>query len=175
MIPLNVTHTAIVTQDTLHKLLSPGTSYFPDVAPSKASTKLRHMLWTLIWYFAESYKSTFGFMHGPPLHDALTIAYVSDPEIFKCKRYRVDVELSGTHTAGETVVDIWNYRKCDDSWGRDGKNCMVAESLNVSRREAQFFATVTLADFRALKVESFFKLFLDCVARCDTVSPLNQP
>lgn len=137
MIPLNVTHTAIVTQDTLHKLLSPDTL---DGTPSKASTKLRHMLWTLIWYFAESYKSTFGFMHGPPLHDALTIAYVSDPDMFQCKRYRVDVELSGAHTAGETVVDIWNYRNCGDSWGRDGKNCMVAESLNVSMRDSQCLA-----------------------------------
>ena len=174
MIPLNVTHTAIVTQETLHKLLSPGTPYLPDVAPSKASTKLRHMLWTLIYYFAESYKSTFGFMHGPPLHDALTIAYVSNPEMFKCKRYRVDVELSGAHTAGETVVDIWNYRSCDDSWGRDGKNCMVAESLDVSITKAQFCAPVTSPD-TCPKVESFFKLFLDCVARCDEVSPLNQP
>ncbi|KAH9833703.1 nucleoside hydrolase [Rhodofomes roseus] len=153
MIPLNVTHTAIVTLETLRKLLSSDAPYSPGVAPVKASTNLRHMLWTLIWYFAESYKSTFGFMHGPPLHDALTIAYVSNPELFKCKRYRVDVELSGTHTAGETVVDIWNYRSCDDSWGRDGKNCMVAESLDVS---------------------GFFQLFLDCVSRCDAVSPLNQ-
>lgn len=169
MIPLNVTHTAIVTKDVLHKLLSPGTTSSPDVAPSKASTKLRHMLWTLIWYFAESYKSTFGFMHGPPLHDALTIAYVSNPEMFQCKRYRVDVELSGAHTAGETVVDIWNYRQCDDSWGRDGKNCMVAESLNVSMGSWHCYS----ANIH-LKVESFFKLFLECVARCDVVSPLNQ-
>jgi len=49
------------------------------------------------------------------------------------KRYRVDVELAGTHTVGETVVDMWNYRALgEDSWGPDGKNCLVAESTDVS-------------------------------------------
>ena len=90
-----------------------------------------HMLSTLIGFFAESYKSTFGFVDGPPLHDALTIAYIEKPELFSCKRYRVDVELAGTHTAGETVVDMFNYRSVDNSWGRHGKNCLVAEKLDV--------------------------------------------
>ena len=70
-------------------------------------------------------------MDGPPLHDALTIIYVSRPEIFACKRYRVDIELHGTHCAGETVVDVWNYRSCDDSWGANGKNCIIAEYVDV--------------------------------------------
>ncbi|RDX53852.1 nucleoside hydrolase [Lentinus brumalis] len=154
MIPLNVTHTAIVTRSILSRLLAPDSSPAPIGGPlPKATTPLRHMLSTLIGFFADSYKSTFGFIDGPPLHDALTIAYVAQPELFSCRRFRVDVELSGTHTAGETVVDIWSYRACDESWGRNGKNCMVAESLNV---------------------EKFFELFLDCIARCDAVSPLNK-
>lgn len=66
------------------------------------------------------------------MHDALTIAYVSCPQLFSVKRYRVDVELTGTHCVGETVVDVWRYRNCDDSWGRDGKNCLVAEKLDAS-------------------------------------------
>lgn len=126
MIPINVTHTAIVTE-ALHSRLRGAAK------PSEATTPLRHTLSTLISFFADSYKSTFGFDAGPPLHDALTIAYVSNPEIFMTTRYRVDTELSGTHTAGETVVDVWNYRKCDDTWGRHGKNCLVAESLQVRR------------------------------------------
>ncbi|KAI0920958.1 hypothetical protein AcV5_001296 [Taiwanofungus camphoratus] len=151
MIPLNVTHTAIMTRKLLCQLLS-ANDRVPDEPLPKAHTNLRHMLFTLISFFADSYKSTFGFVDGPPLHDALTIAYVSQPAIFTCKRYRVDVELSGTHTCGETVVDMWNYQSSDDSWGRLGKNCLVAEALNVSQ---------------------FFDLFLDCVTRCDYISPLN--
>ncbi|KAI9068471.1 nucleoside hydrolase, partial [Trametes sanguinea] len=152
MIPLNVTHTAIVTPAIHHRLLNPNLPPSPDGRLPPAATPLRHMLSTLINFFTESYKSTFGFMDGPPLHDALTIAYVAAPELFTCRRFRVDVELSGTHTVGETVVDVWNYRSCDDSWGRHGKNCLVAERLDV---------------------EGFFEFFLGCVERCDKVSPLN--
>jgi uridine nucleosidase len=118
MIPINVTHTAIATSAIQSQLHS-------------SSGGLRHTLSTLITYFADSYKSTFGFEDGPPLHDALTIAFVSRPDLFSCQRYRVDVELGGTHTSGETVVDIWNYRSCDESWGPVGKNCLVAKSVNV--------------------------------------------
>jgi len=68
------------------------------------------------------------------MHDPLTIAYLSRPDIFKVNRYRVDVELAGTHTVGETVVDMWNYQGLsdDDNWGVGGKNCLVAESVDVS-------------------------------------------
>ncbi|KAF8969330.1 Inosine/uridine-preferring nucleoside hydrolase domain-containing protein [Flammula alnicola] len=126
MMPINVTHTAIVTQE-IH-----------------TSTHLRHTLSTLISYFAESYKSTFGFNDGPPLHDALTIAY---------HPHRVDIELTGTHTTGETVVDIWKYKQCDDTWGRHGRNCIVVDSLNV---------------------KEFFDILLEAVSRCDKVTPLNM-
>ena len=132
MIPINVTHTAIVTRPILSRLLAPESAPAPIGGPlPTAATTLRHMLSTLIGFFAESYKSTFGFVDGPPLHDALTIAYIEKPELFSCKRYRVDVELAGTHTAGETVVDMFNYRSVDISWGRHGKNCLVAEKLDV--------------------------------------------
>ena len=132
MIPLNVTHTAIVTDAVHRRLLDPAHQTQADAPLPPASTPLRHTLSTLMSYFAAAYKATFGFMYGPPLHDALTVAYVSRPDLFKCQRYRVDIELAGTHTTGETVVDIWDYRSCDDTWGPTGKNCMVAESLNVS-------------------------------------------
>ncbi|KAF9077061.1 uridine nucleosidase [Rhodocollybia butyracea] len=155
MIPLNVTHTAIVTH-RIHWMLRsskppPEDLQFTTPLP-QPSTPLRHTLSTLISFFADAYKSTFGFP-GPPLHDPLTIVYVAYPELFKAKRYRVDVELSSTLTRGETVVDVWGYRECDDSWGSSGKNCIVTEALDV---------------------EKFFEIFFESVARCDKVSPLNQ-
>ncbi|KLO15916.1 nucleoside hydrolase [Schizopora paradoxa] len=146
MIPLNVTHTAIVTSEIHARLLSPS--------GSQSTTPLRHTLSTLISFFADSYKSVFGFEGGPPLHDALTIAYVAAPELFRTRRFRVDIELGGHHTSGETVVDLWDYRKAaEDDWGRDGKNCLVAESVDVSR---------------------FFDFFVECIERCDAISPLNH-
>ena len=84
-------------------------------------------------------KKVFGFNDGPPLHDALTIAYVAQPDLFQAKRYKVAIELTGAHSLGETVVDIWKYTPCDDTWGRDGRNCLVAESLNVGSSSLFYF------------------------------------
>jgi len=152
MIPINVTHTAIVTRKIHRRLLDPASDLDSSVL-AKPATNLRHTLSSIISFFADSYKSTFGFNDGPPLHDALTIAYVAQPDLFQATRYKVAIELTGTHSLGETVVDIWKYTPCDDTWGRDGRNCLVAESLNV---------------------EGFFDLFLEAVSRCDAKSPLNK-
>jgi uridine nucleosidase len=132
MIPLNVTHTAIVTRKWQAELLAPGSHIDETQALPPPQTPLRHMLSTLISFFAEAYETVFGFVQGPPIHDALTIVYFARPELFGCRRYHVDIELTGVHTVGETVVDLWDYQKADDTWGRTGKNCVVAESLNVS-------------------------------------------
>lgn len=138
MIPINVTHTAIVTRKIHGRLLDPGSDLDSTVL-AKPATNLRHTLSSIISYFADTYKSTFGFNDGPPLHDALTIAYVAQPDLFQATRYRVAIELTGTHSLGETVVDIWKYTPCDDTWGRDGRNCLVAESLNVSSSSLFYF------------------------------------
>ena len=130
MIPINVTHTAIVTKKIHARLLDPASNLDSTVL-AKPATNLRHTLSSLISFFADTYKSTFGFNDGPPLHDALTIAYVAQPDLFQATRYRVAIELTGTHSLAATVVDIWKYLPCDDTWGRDGRNCLVAESLNV--------------------------------------------
>jgi len=152
MIPINVTHTAIVTHDIHSKILG-GSNYNGFSVPPPISN-LRYTLSTLITFFADTYKHTFGFNSGPPLHDALTIAYIAHPEFFACRRYRVDVELSGMHSLGQTIVDIWNYSGAmEDRWGSEGKNCLVAESLDVSK---------------------FFRFFLECINYCDTKSPLNR-
>jgi hypothetical protein len=138
MIPINVTHTAIVTRKIHGRLLDPASD--PDsTVLAKPATNLRHTLSSLISFFADSYKSTFGFNDGPPLHDALTVAYVAHPDLFQATRYKVDIELTGTHSLGETVVDVWKYTPCDDTWGRDGRNCLVAESLNVGCLSGRFY------------------------------------
>lgn len=176
MIPLNVTHTAIVTREIHHKLLSPGSQPADASSPlPEAATPLRYMLSTLVSFFAERYKITFGFTKGPPIHDALTIAYIFNPKLFTARRSRVDVELSGAHTAGETVVDVMNYCGADDTWGRGGMNCIVTESIDVgcSMFYGMSCEELLLTD-EFFQVNAFFEFVLDCVARCDKVSPLNH-
>jgi uridine nucleosidase len=137
MIPINVTHTAIATDEIQYRLLTNSTTArtsTENLELPTAKTPLRHTLNTLITFFAATYKSVFGFHTGPPLHDALTIAYVQNPDLFRGRRYRVDVELNmGGHCVGETVVDVWDYKRCGEgTWGRDGKNCFVIQELDVS-------------------------------------------
>ncbi|BGP36446.1 Uridine nucleosidase 1 [Rhodotorula kratochvilovae] len=172
MAPLNVTHTALFRQHDNHALLLPPSALpslpetTPDATafPSKAHTPLRHTLSTLLTFFASTYASVFSFHDGPPVHDALCIAFLARPEIFTGKRYRVDVELQGEHTMGTTVVDLWEYKKDEltewkrdpesrASWGRLGKNVHMLEELDVPE---------------------FWKLFQQAVDEADKVSPLNK-
>ncbi|GAA5947975.1 hypothetical protein JCM3765_007051 [Sporobolomyces pararoseus] len=157
--PLNLTHTALFTPD-IHHLLLRGPADLPPTPPmtpnkdslsTRPATTLRHTLSTNLSFFAAAYKRKYG-MAGPPLHDALTIAYISNPELFTATRYRVDVELSGTHSFGSTVVDLWDYKSdqldLDSSnWGRSGKNVLVLDSVQVDRFWKEvFLATVDRAD-----------------------------
>ena len=43
---------------------------------------------------------------GQALHDVCAVAYVARPDLFTVKPARVDVELTGEFTRGETVVDF---------------------------------------------------------------------
>lgn len=166
MLPINVTHTAIVNQGIHARLCSPHQHDHHTL--TLPGTNLRKMLSSLVTYFGDTYREVFGFNDGPPLHDALTIAYISNPALFQGRRLHVDVETRGEHTTGATIVDTWSYRTYDDTWGPNGKNCVVLESVEV------FFldhcAIVLLIVFQ---VETFFHILLDCIGRCDKVSPLN--
>ena len=42
---------------------------------------------------------------GAPIHDACAVIAALEPELFTGEVHRVDVELTGTHTRGMTVVD----------------------------------------------------------------------
>ncbi|GAA5832426.1 hypothetical protein JCM3766R1_003069 [Sporobolomyces carnicolor] len=164
--PLNLTHTALFTPDIHHALLrgpadlppTPPMTPTRDALPIRAATTLRHTLSTNLSFFADAYKRKYG-MPGPPLHDALTIAYISNPELFTATRYRVDVELSGTHSFGSTVVDLWDYKSGQldadpENWGRTGKNVLVLDSVRVD--------------------EFWRNVFLATVDRADLVVPINK-
>lgn len=157
--PLNLTHTALFTP-AIHNMLLRGPASLPPTPPmtptkdslsTRAATVLRHTLSTNLSFFAEAYKRKYG-MAGPPLHDALTIGYITHPDLFTSTRYRVDVELNGTHSFGSTVVDLWDYKHdqldADPSnWGRNGKNVLVLDSVEVDRFWKEvFLATVDRAD-----------------------------
>lgn len=69
-VPLEVTHTAIVSSDILSQIQALN-SDFANISVS------------LLTCFAETYRDLFNFKDGPPLHDPVAVAYVADPNIFE--------------------------------------------------------------------------------------------
>ena len=72
MLPVELTHTALVTPDVLNRI---STELVDD-------TPFVQLIKQLLLYFAESYKTVFKF-DSPPLHDPCAVAYVIAPELFQ--------------------------------------------------------------------------------------------
>jgi inosine-uridine nucleoside N-ribohydrolase len=93
MVPLEVTHQALATEEVLNRLRAAGR----PVATVAAD---------LLVFFAERYKSVFGFS-APPVHDPCAVAAVIDPTLIKTALMRVEVETISQLTAGRTVCDLY--------------------------------------------------------------------
>jgi inosine-uridine nucleoside N-ribohydrolase len=91
-VPLEVTHTVLVTPDVVARIRALQTPY-------------SRLLAALLLFFQHSYQSTFGFEH-PPLHDPVAVAYVLAPHIFTIKHMRVDIETKSDLCSGRTVCDV---------------------------------------------------------------------
>jgi inosine-uridine nucleoside N-ribohydrolase len=96
MVPLEVTHTALVTPEVRRRILSPpgGPTPFLDA------------ICALLLFFAETYRAVFNFV-DPPLHDPCAVAFIVAPELFTVERLNVEIETCSRLSAGQTVVDVW--------------------------------------------------------------------
>ena len=112
MVPLEVTHQALATEDVIRRLRDAG-----GVVPKFAAD--------LLVYFAESYRQVFGFS-APPLHDPCAVAAVIEPDIIQAREMYVAIETRGEWTAGQTVCD---------AYGKLGRaaNARVGYGLQVER------------------------------------------
>ena len=93
MSPLEVTHQALATDEVLHRLWAaqrPVATFAAD----------------LLVFFADTYRNVFGFP-APPLHDPCAVAALIDPTIVRTHMMHVEVEITGTWTAGRTVCDVY--------------------------------------------------------------------
>jgi inosine-uridine nucleoside N-ribohydrolase len=94
MVPLEVTHQALATEEIVNRLRSvnrPVATFAAD----------------LLVFFAETYHRVFGFP-APPLHDPCAVAAVIDPTIIKAHDMFVAIECEGAWTAGRTVCDVYS-------------------------------------------------------------------
>lgn len=112
MVGLNVTHTALVTAAVRERLSAIGTrtAAFGD---------------ELLDFFCRTNDEVFGLPDGP-LHDPVAVAAVADPSLVTRRHTRIDVELTGTQTAGATSTDL-------DGVLRREPNAWAAMTLDVER------------------------------------------
>ena len=88
---LDVTHQALVLPADIARLEDLGTR------PGRVFADLMR-------FFAIHHRDRYGW-DGPPIHDAVAVAWLADPELVVGRRLRIDVETAGVHSRGRTVAD----------------------------------------------------------------------
>ncbi len=93
MVPLEVTHQALATEEIVGRLRAanrPVASFAAD----------------LLVFFADSYKNVFGFP-APPVHDPCAVAAVLEPDIIQSAQMYVEIETISESSAGRTICDVY--------------------------------------------------------------------
>jgi pyrimidine-specific ribonucleoside hydrolase len=90
---LDITHQAIATQKVIKQI-------------NNIDNPVANIVSDLLTFFAHTYKESFNFNDGPPLHDVLTIAYCIAPNLFTFKNVNISIETKGAYTLGTTCVDL---------------------------------------------------------------------
>jgi len=114
MMPLDVTHKALITAPRLDSFGALGTP---------VGDAVHGMLDFYERFDLEKYGT-----EGGPLHDPTVIAYLLQPELFSGRRCNVAVETQSELTMGMTVVDWWHVTDLPT-------NCMVMRDID----DAGFF------------------------------------
>ena len=113
MLPLDVTHQAITTDERIAAIRALGTRVGRVVASWLTFYRLHDM-------------DRYG-MPGGPLHDPCAVAYVLWPELFAGRFCHVAIETEGTLTLGRTVVDWWPNKAKPTG---EKPNCMVIDRID---------------------------------------------
>ncbi|KAJ2901364.1 putative uridine nucleosidase protein [Zalerion maritima] len=177
MIPLDVTHLVLATQEVQGMLLfgrsSDGAAAWAGASQwtraesegekreIKGKTKLRTMLVELLTFFAKTYTDVFGITEGPPLHDPLAVAAVLTGTEWEIpffdstssggkERYDVHVNTVGTHEEARAGAET----------GRTVPTLMP---------EGQEGTRIP----RGLDIEMFWQVIEDCLERADEVNSKN--
>jgi len=93
IVPLDVTHQALVSQNRIDLLRGLNTPI---------GTAVVGMMEFFNRFDSKKYGS-----EGAPLHDPCTIAYLLNPDLFQGKICNVEVETESPLTLGHTAVDFW--------------------------------------------------------------------
>lgn len=115
LVPIDVTHTAIATEQVLSVIKGNG----------EKLSLIRQMLFELLTFFAGTYNKRFTFTDGPPVHDPMaTVALIqlygidNDLEL-EYERYDLDVTLEGERQ-GQIVLE-----------GKSESGVMILKKANI--------------------------------------------
>jgi inosine-uridine nucleoside N-ribohydrolase len=89
MVGLDVTHKALVNPDQLR-----GAGHIGEVVAE------------LLEFYGGFHRSVYGW-DGSPIHDAVAVAHVIDPELLDVERLNVRIDTESELCRGRTVVDVW--------------------------------------------------------------------
>ena len=78
----------------------------------------------LLAEFSDRYRARQHDVEGAPMHDVLAVLALTHPELFTSYETRLDIELTGTHTRGMTVVDQRAFHEMPEP------NCQVLKSVD---------------------------------------------
>lgn len=92
MVGLDVTHEAAAGPEEIRRLRALG--------------RVGEIAAELVTFFTGTYRKVFGF-GSPPIHDAVAVAAVVEPEILTTRSMRVEIECESELTRGETVCDLY--------------------------------------------------------------------
>jgi inosine-uridine nucleoside N-ribohydrolase len=110
MIGLDVTNKSLITFEQIEEMCSWGGKMSSIVGP-------------LMKFFAQANLKMFG-INGAPIHDALAVAAVINPDVVECEHLFVDIETHGELTRGQTVADVYKVTG-------SAPNCKVAMKVDV--------------------------------------------
>ena len=91
MAGLDVTHQALVLPADIARLDGLG-------------TRAGRVFADLMRFFAIHHRDRYGW-DGPPIHDAVAVAWLAEPGLVHSSELRIDIETAGIHTRGRTVAD----------------------------------------------------------------------
>lgn len=125
LVPLDVTHTVLATNDVLAQLDSSRSTF-------------RKMIHDLLNYFKSTHGKIYAQHEGPPLHDPLTVFYMLNPNAFFEKTVNVEVELYG-NSKGRTLCDMFER-------SNGPKNVRVTTKVDVDLFWQTMLGAVTVID-----------------------------
>jgi purine nucleosidase/pyrimidine-specific ribonucleoside hydrolase len=92
MVGLDVTHRALVTAAHAGQLREAG--------------RIGTVVAELLEFYGGFHRAVYGW-DGSPIHDAVAVAHVIDPELLEVERLNVRIDTESELCRGRTVVDVW--------------------------------------------------------------------